>query len=414
MIKLKKFYLTKMRIELGDLNYKLLILLLYPIFFLLKNLILNSTSHFYGFFTCSLSYLLSGPFYLLILYRSKIHNKLFIKEDSEYRNAAVHQVFAEDQNTIKQRKIKKIISMFLLSILKMASMIVQALLNQQLYETFNESLGILSGFIFYAIYSKLFLNSKIYKHQYISLFIISFCSLIFLIIKIKKNDKSIDILDIVKSLLCLIVIYGYYTLYDVLVKKHFEIYSTNPYKLMFIVGLFSFILIIPLDIFAYFYDKKGEIFGLNVINQIYTIYKKNESIFIFISKILLDIISGFFCYGGIIFTFYYFTPCHFITSLTLLQILSEVFSRKNNDKNEEWYMILLFILLNCIINVSSLIYNEIIIVHFWSMEKNTFKYISMRQKIEFDELSENKLVDYYEDKPSKRSETLSFSSVNEC
>ena len=183
---------------------------------------------------------------------------------------------------------------------------------------------------------------------------------------------------------------------------------------MFIVGLFSFILIIPLDIFAYFYDKKGEIFGLNVINQIYTIYKKNESIFIFIFKILLDIISGFFCYGGIIFTFYYFTPCHFITSLTLLQILSEVFTRTNNDKNEEWYKILLFILLNCIINVSSLIYNEIIIVHFWSMEKNTFKYISMRQKIEFDELSENKLVDYYEDKPSKRGETLSLSSVNEC
>ena len=44
-------------------------------------------------------------------------------------------------------------------------------------------------------------------------------------------------------------------------------------------------------------------------------------------------------------------------------------------------------LLYCIILFSSLIYNEIIIIKFYSMEENTYKYIVLRQKKEFEDIN---------------------------
>ena len=143
------------------------------------------------------------------------------------------------------------------------------------YKIYTESLGVLSAISFYMLFSKIFLNTKIYRHQLISLFIIFFCSLIFLLTNNEIYKKSLFSLDFIGPLFCFIVIYGYYALYNVLIKIHFETHLNNPYNYMFLVGFFSLILVIPLDLIAHFYDVKVDNLELEIINQIQRLYKNN-------------------------------------------------------------------------------------------------------------------------------------------
>ena len=396
-----------MKVEFGILSYKLLLLLLYPIIYQIRKYVLNKeTSPLYEFFMSSISYLLAGFVYLLILYRTRKLKKLsFTIENSQNKLTAINQIYLENKDIIEQRKIKKIISIFFLSLINMIPMIAETLdLNIKLYEILAQSLGISSGFLFYILFSKILLKSKIYKHQLISLFIISFCSLIFLFIDIYTHvfKKFFDIISLVVILLYCILVFGFYALYNVLVKKHFEFYSTNPYYLMFFVGLFSLILIIPLELFVVFYKKKSFL-GLDIIKQIKDL--SLEGLSTFILKFIFDIISKFIWLVGLILILYYFTPCHFIISLTFLQFSSKCIIWIS-DKNNEWYFILIYIFLYDIVIFSSLIYNEIIIIHLWSMEKNTFKYISLRQKLEL----ENSINNYEENltRQDTNSTILSF------
>ena len=54
------------------------------------------------------------------------------------------------------------------------------------------------------------------------------------------------------------------------------------------------------------------------------------------------------------------------------------------------------------------LHNEIIIIHLWSLEENTFKYISFRQKLEFEDL-----LDSYEGNLSKQNSISSDTSLDE-
>ena len=401
-----------MRVEFGFLSYKLLILLLFPIFNQIDKFVFNiKTSSLYYYFTFSISYLLAGIFYLIILYRSKNHKKLSSLKHPEIKLNAIEEVFLENQNIIKQRKIKKLISIFLLALIYLLPILIQGfVLNveiDKIFTIFARSFGVLCAILFYAFFSKILLNSKIYRHQIISLCIIFFCSLIFLLISIYYEiyQKSTIFSYWVLTFFCFIVIYGFYALYNVLVKRHFETHLNHPYHLMFYVGLFSLILIIPLDLFVHFYDKEGIILEKDIINQIKDLYKKYN--LKFICLFIFDITCKFITFLGIILTLYYFTPCHFIISFTFSEFLHKfidwIIERiNNNNKNNEWFLTLVYFFLYVIIIFSILIYNEIIIIHLWSMEKNTFKYISFRQKLEF----ENSIINE-DERITERSTTLS-------
>ena len=108
--------------------------------------------------------------------------------------------------------------------------------------------------------------------------------------------------------------------------------------------------------------------------------------------------------GGIILTLYYFTPCHFIICKSLSEFFSECIGWIRN-KNNEWYYIMISIFLYVVIIFFSFIYNEVIIINLCSLEANTFKYISFREKLEFENLQNN-----YEENLSS---TSSFSSFDE-
>ena len=377
-----------MKIEFGILTKKLLILLLYPIFILIRQFFLGSeTSPLYGYFTSSISYLLAGPLYLLILHVSKNRKKLSAPKNPEGKHSIVDQLYLENQKILKRRKFKKKISIFLLTLINILRIIVETLLLTQkqindIYEKFPEQLRALLTILFYIFFSKIILNSKIYKHQFISLSMIFFCLLILLFKNLEVHD--IVIFDLAIALLCYIEVYAFFVFYHVLVKKHFETHSNDPYHLMFFVGLFSFILIIPLDLFAYFYNKESKIFELEIINQIKSLYEENKQKFFL--KLIFDIISRFIYLAGIILTLYHFTPCHVFISVILLHFLSKITDWKSWQEivSNNWYQIPIYFLLYSIAFFSSLIYNEIIIIHLWSMERNTFKYISLRQSTELE------------------------------
>ena len=403
-----------MGIEFGILSYKLLIPLSYPIFNQIRKMgYYNDISPILKSFMSAIIYLFAGLVYLIVLCRSRNLKKSPSSENtesSENQNSIVDQLYLQNQNIKKQRKIKELITIFLLSLINtMPIIITTLLLNQDLNNAFPNSVGVLFVILLFVFFSKIFLGSRIYKHQIISLFILTFCFLIILVI---DKNGSYTFYSIICSLFYMILINGSASLYDVLIKKYFKIHSNSPYRLMFYIGLFSFILLTALDLFVYFCDNgnNDDLFGKEVIIGII----ENEELLSlkFFLWFIFYIIIGFFWLGGIILTLYYFTPCHFIISKAISEFISRCidWNRKSKeDKNNGSYLIfIIFIILYVIIVFSSLVYNEVIIINFCSMEKNTSKYISLREKSEFESV-----LNSYELNLNKRDNTPSFSSFSE-
>ena len=171
---------------------------------------------------------------------------------------------------------------------------------------------------------------------------------------------------------------------------------------MFFVGLFCLILMIPLDLFVHFYKDAGP----ELINQVKNLYNEYKLFFLWF---IYAIITGFLWLRAIILTLYYFTPCHFIICKSLSEFLSACIKWciDENDENTERYYIIISIFLYIAIIFFSFIYNEVIIINLWSMEVNTFKYISFREKLEF-ENSINNNEDNLNNRYSTETAFLSF------
>ena len=399
-----------MRIEFGNLSIKLLIPLFYPFLNLVRkkndDIYPVPTSNLYYAFMMSLSYLFGGVVYLYVSYRSRktqnISSTIEIDAPLSGKPNAFQEVKEDVNKTAKQRKNDKYNSLFLLALINTVPTIAEIFgLNSPPPEKFEQDILMLSVIIFFTLYSVLFLNSKIYKHQIFSLIITFTCLIISLIL----DYNSFSFSRLGSALIYYVIEIGYYALYDVLVKKHFETHLTDPYYLMFFVGLFCFILVIPLDIFVFFYDNEGNISGLEIIKYIKSIY--GPKFFLYFSH---DLITGFLWLLSVILTLYYFSPCHYILSKTLSEIISLV-QRQLEKGGYNLYKIMVYVILYGVIFFSSLIYNEVIIIHAWSLEKNTFKYITLRQQIELDEAE--KIKKKYEENRSKKGISMCSSSFDE-
>ena len=391
-----------MFIEFGILSYKLLVTLLYPIFYQIRTFIIHKeTTPLYNSFMSFMSYFSAGIVYLFVKYRSRDIKKLSSTIENNRnpeRTISVNQIYLEKEDIRKHRKIKKILRIFLLSLINIIPMLIEFYSLSDLYTILSESIGVLSAISFYFLFSRIFFKTKIYKHQLISLFTISFCLIFFLVLDIIEiNKKPFNINRFIMSLLHYIIVFGLYSLYDALVKKHFEAHSTVPYHLMFFVGLFSLILIILIDVISYHFGNEG------IIIQIKKFYRPT-----FFIWFLFDVVCGFLWLGGIMLTLYYFTPFHFIISEIFSQLFTKCIKWIKKEQNDSLYLIITYIIIYIIIIFSSLIYYEIIIIKLCSMEVNTFKYISSRQRNE----SQN-LEIAYEENLTDNSETPIFQLYDE-
>ena len=398
-----------MFIEFGILSYKLFILLLYPIFCQFSLYLLHDkTSALYNTFMGSINYLSAGLIYLIVLNRSNITKKLTSKKNLKGKLVAVNQIYIENKLIQKKRKIKEMFLIFMLSFIFPIPLFIDSFAQNKIYSSLNCSIGVLFYILYNVFFSNLILNSKLYRHQIISLVILIFSLVIYLFIDFQTLKKNFDSFRFWISIFYFIVTLGLHSLFNNLTKIHLENYSENPYQLMFFIGLFSLILLIILNLFLYFF--KIDILGDDAIKQILKLFSSKN-----ILRFIFDIFVGFLWNVGIFLTVYYFTPCHLIISETFYEFLAKfigwIIGKNEEDKKnteDKWYFIMIYCILYCIMFFSSLIYNEVVIIKFCSMQKNTYKYITLRQKLEFKDIQNS-----YEDELSSENSEWSLELQDE-
>ena len=388
-----------MFIEFGNCNIKLLIHLIYPITYQINKFVIKKkdSPFLYIVFMNFMSYFSAGLIYLIVLYRSsKDKKEKYISKKKKTllpSNQIKNQFYLNFQRMTKKRLLKKIISIFFLALLNFTALLIENIsLNlAEIDSIFYGSFDVLITIFVYVVYSKIILDTKIYKHQYISLILIMLCLLVFLAKDIILNFSEFNIGNFILSFFCFIIIFGLYAVFDVLTKRHFIINLDSPYYFMFFNGLFSLIMIIPFELIYYFkFNGNSKILGESIIKEI-----KNNFSPIYPLKFILNVFLGLIRLGGMTFTIYYFTPCHFVISQIISQIMSSSIEWIKDSEKTSLEDIALSIILYFIILIFALIFNEIIIIKIFSMEENTSKYISNREEDEFRHLSA--VIDYADD-----------------
>ena len=144
------------------------------------------------------------------------------------------------------------------------------------------------------------------------------------------------------------------------------------YLFLFKIGIINTIPLLIYDIIAYCYELDDEYHGI-----IKTIL--GSKLWVFPLTLLSYILSEI----GLWLTIYYFSPCHFIILGTLEDFLELFFSFL--DKNSKLYnihikyQIITFCVLYPIVFFSLLVFNEIIILKFCELNRNTKIYIMKRE-----------------------------------
>ena len=406
-----------MWIECGIINYKLIIPLIYPLFYQIRRIIhKNDEKPFLQFFTNYLGYLLSGLIYLFIKWRMKKKkvitkngdlsdkdvdtivyelNDLFVPtfNDSFDRSSTspfvkvktlvnTKTVRSEHSNQIALEKIKiekknskrKHLFILLLVVIYLIPMLLDAF-NPYAFKT-SSSVSLFFSIISYVIFGRLILGMKIYTHQIFALIIILVGNIIIvLLVFIGKETQNF-----ILSLLFIVSIVVLFCLYNNLAKRYFNVYMGSPYYLMFVIGLISICLIFPYEVITVIAFGKNTSFN----GIFYQMEKNFEKTSLYPLIFIGDIISAFLWIAGIILTIYFFTPCHFIICESISQILSAFISHTLDELSVARQVIIYILFF--IIFLGSLIYNEIFIINICSLSKNTQKHIIIRQKEETDNI----------------------------
>ena len=406
-----------MWIECGIINYKLIIPLIYPLFYQIRRIIhKNDEKPFLQFFTNYLGYLLSGLIYLFIKWRMKKKkvitkngdlsdkdvdtivyelNDLFVPtfNDSVDRSSTssfvkvktlvnTKTLRSEHSNQIALEKIKiekknskrKHLFILLLVVIYLIPMLLDAF-NPYAFKT-SSSVSLFFSIISYVIFGRLILGMKIYTHQIFALIIILVGNIIIvLLVFIGKETQNF-----ILSLLFIVSIVVLFCLYNNLAKRYFNVYMGSPYYLMFVIGLISICLIFPYEVITVIAFGKNTSFN----GIFYQMEKNFEKTSLYPLIFIGDIISAFLWIAGIILTIYFFTPCHFIICESISQILSAFISHTLDELSVARQVIIYILFF--IIFLGSLIYNEIFIINICSLSKNTQKHIIIRQKEETDNI----------------------------
>ena len=189
-----------------------------------------------------------------------------------------------------------------------------------------------------------------------------------------KDNSNLPI-----NILIMAVIMVLFAVYNVVEKKYFNKYMDSPYHYMFVVGLISTIIILLYETITVLAASKDEVYN-GIFLQIETNFKESK----YYPLVLLgDLSSAFFWVMGIHLTVYYFTPCHFIISEAISQILSTFINPDNLEGRPLAIQIIIYVLF-FIIFFASLIYNEVVIIVAFDLNKNTKKFIEERANFEKD------------------------------
>ena len=405
-----------MLIGLGTINYKIIIPMIYPFLYQIRRVIhLNDEKPFYEFFTNYCGYLFSGIIYLIILHRIKKKQSLLTRSkssreesfveltkindsgnssgDPKIREKTVHLISICPLIEIEKEKItsrknkKKYLFLLLLASIYLIPMFLDSYCssNKNINFKTSSSISLFFCIISYVLFSRILLGHKIYRHQIFSLIIIITCNVVsIVIILIGEKDNS----HIAINCLLMAIILSLYAVYNTLEKKYFNTFMDSPYHLMFIVGAYSLVFIILYEALTCLFASYNEDFN----GIVYQIKYNIENIKLYPLLFIADVLSAFLWVSGIHLTVYFFTPCHFIISESISQIISTLIWNSLGDRPIA-IKIIIYILFAIII-FASLIYNEIIILNFWNLDLNTKKNIVKRSNHEIHQLfNDNNLME---------------------
>ena len=382
-----------MIIQFGLINFKHLLIFLSPFvystkrFFVKKN---EKRNTFYSVFINFLSLMCCGTLHLLSIFLSKSEKgkgqeqgKKVINNNS--RTNSLEDASLESNNSLKAQlieamkldkdakiKIQKTyqkIFIILLSSLQIAAEIIQKVSSKHANWKFNKSLLIILELFFFIIFSMLFLNFNLFLHQFVSLGLFLACHIIFFILACYYHD-DITINEFSRSLLYIFSYEKLYCLLNVLGKKYLNSFNDSVYLFLFKIGLIG---LPPLMI----YDLIANVSGLSEdYHGIFeTIFHHFE-----IWKFLRDFIYSVFVDIGIWLTINYFSPCHYIILDIVYNFLGIIIDYiKDEDYVYSKEEKITFMIFYPILILDLLVFNEIVILNFWDLNKNTKLYIMERE-----------------------------------
>lgn len=363
-----------MLIELSELNLKLLLPLIFPIFFLIENYsktayIVND-NHLFLTFRYFLSYIFAGIFFLIFKIRNRksASEKINSMKDDEIEGSIA---FKELEKERRKKNILRFLFLIVLCGVGMFCQYYRKLFEKDEYSMTKQSVGIFFEIISLATFSYFILHLKLYKHHFISLSIIT----LFLVIFFLASYSFME--NILFSCLYFLGYAILYCLYDVLKKKYMDLYFNTPYFMMLIVGSINATILLIFEIIAYFAnpDISGIIIGFNDnINGV-------GDFFLFVLDLILECIWNL----GFWITIYYFSPCYNFISEYIAEFI--FFIKNATEGNNDFYSTenIIIFTIGFIINFCCIfIFNEVVILNFCKMDYNTKKRIQQRERNESD------------------------------
>ena len=359
-----------MFIEFSELNVKLLLLLIFPVFKnandAISKLYIKGRNDIFRYFRYFLSHCFAGIFLIIFKIRNKRTSLKKIQIDQTQENNK--NLIIEMVNKNKRKKaIKNNIFLAVLCLIGLSCQLYRLLLNNKEYNHAKPSIEVFFYIICLASFSYFILKKKLFKHHFFSLSIISLVLVILFIITISFMEQ---ILYSFVYYFCYSVLFS---IYDVLKKKYMNVFFNTPYFMMLIIGVVNTIIFLIFDVIAYYTnpDISGVIIGFNDnINGA-------KDFFLFI----LDLI--FLCIWnlGFCLTIFYYSPCHTFISEFIADIITIILETIN--KEDEFYSstknIIAFSICYFIVFCFILVFNEIIILNFWGLDYNTVKRIQQRE-----------------------------------
>lgn len=425
-------------IYFGAISKKMLIPLLIPILYSIRHYTLDTfdlrlknanndikqQSIFINTFILSITYSLNFILFIIETRNSKINN-LNVQE-----NKFDNQLLIEKMKREKRKKNTTRVYLILLAFFNFFNYLFYDIIGMFKPSNYNKlyfyTLSIPFFFIITALMSFLFLNKNIHKHQYITMIISPILSMsLLLIIKFlnlgKRNNTSYAVLYLMECLGLRGLRYVLTVLGKLIMEKRFVTYI----RLMTYLGIFGLLFSLIFSFASYFIDfsfikdpalnnyfiiQDGSIKRLKNIFDSWGSFDSINFI-LFVATILIWFIENFLIW----FSIYAFSPNHYTVYASLNTIVVLFIDVVIDDfKTKNIIIKIVFSIGLSGILICGIIFNEILIIGLWSMNKFTAIEIMRRQKEEMDkshrislELSETS----DSNRSSARSRTSSLNSL---
>ena len=382
-----------MFIQLGDINIRLLILLIYPAGIIparITSYYFQSNPYFY-LFLFFISHFLIVFFKLFYIIKDKCNSKIrsdIIEDKSKQQLDNLSRIKTGDTNIeliVQEEKInyrkEKILSILFIGILYFISYVFFYYSNYITTTNFYGNISMILEILFFSLFNRIILGNKLYLHHLFSMILITICILglyILLIIKFIEDNEYKIFRDIVFPTILNIIVYSIFCFHLVKAKQLIEKYFITPFLLIFSLGSFGLILLLIFEPFTFLISCENKIICYEghfagIISGFNQLTNIKEAIIAFFCAVFL-----FMTAFGLWLTVIYLSPSHFLTSDSIITIgLNIMIDCYNGEiellNNPLFYILSIFTIFGC------LIYNEIIIIYVFGLEHNTRKEILKRE-----------------------------------